>query len=33
LCNAQPRRRSREVQLLGDRDKEFQMSIFHRPLI
>jgi hypothetical protein len=33
LCNAQPHRRSREVELLGDRDKEFQMSIFHGCLI
>src|SRR6266550_6361153 len=33
LCNAQPCRRSREVELLGDRDKEFQMSIFHCRLI
>lgn len=33
LRNAQPHRRSREVELLGDRDKEFQMSIFHRCLI
>src|SRR5262249_38082542 len=33
LCNAQPRRTSSEVELLGDRDKEFQMAIFHRCLI
>jgi hypothetical protein len=33
LCNAQPHRRSREVELLGDRDKKFQMSMFHRCLI
>ena len=33
LCNAQPHRRSSEVELLGDRDKEFQMAIFHRCLI
>jgi hypothetical protein len=30
LRNAQPRRRSREVEFLGDRDKKFQTSIFHR---
>jgi hypothetical protein len=33
LCNAQPHRRSREVELLGDRDKKIQMSEFHRCLI
>jgi Tripartite tricarboxylate transporter family receptor len=33
LCNAQPYRRSREVELLGDRDKKIQMSKFHRCLI
>jgi hypothetical protein len=33
LCNAQPHRRSREMELLGDRDKKFQMSIFHHGLI
>jgi len=29
LRNTQPRRRSCEVELLGDRDKQFQASIFH----
>lgn len=29
LRNAQPHRRSREVEFLGDRDKKFQTSIFH----
>src|SRR5262245_66387686 len=29
LRNAQPRRRSREVEFLGDCDKKFQTSIFH----
>jgi hypothetical protein len=33
LRNAQPGRCSREVELLGDRDKKFQTSIFHRSLI
>jgi hypothetical protein len=33
LCNAQPYRRSREVELLGNRDKIFQSSIFHRRVI
>jgi hypothetical protein len=33
LRNVQPRRRSREVELLGDSDKKFQTSIFHRSLI
>ena len=33
LCNAQPNRRSREMEFLGDRDKKFQMSIFHYCLI
>jgi hypothetical protein len=33
LRNAQPHRRSREVELLGDRDKQFQTSIFHRCVI
>ncbi|HLQ89321.1 MAG TPA: hypothetical protein VK148_04720 [Xanthobacteraceae bacterium] len=33
LCNAEPHRRSSEVELLGDRDEESQMSMFHRSLI
>jgi hypothetical protein len=33
LCNAQPQRRSSEMELLGDRDKKSQMSIFHYALI
>jgi hypothetical protein len=32
LRNAQPHRRPREVEFLGDRDKKFQTSIFHAVL-
>jgi hypothetical protein len=33
LRDTQPCRRARKVKLLGDRDKEFQPSVFHRRLI
>jgi len=33
LRNPQPHRRSREMELLGDCDKQFQPSIFHRCVI
>jgi hypothetical protein len=33
LRNTQPRRCASKVKLLGDRDKEFQLSVFHRGLI
>jgi len=33
LCNMEPRRCAREMKLLGDRDKEFQLSMFHGSLI
>jgi hypothetical protein len=31
LCHPKPRRSACEAQLLGDRDEELEMAIFHAP--